>query len=90
MKNLLEQLVNECGVDVDMIKLNDNYHLDFNDFEGFDENYNEILRDYETPQAVSNLINWLNDNCLYCDEAYYTTYTFNGFVVKIGYGSYDI
>jgi hypothetical protein len=90
MKELLEMLVNACGVDVDMTEIDNTCHIDFNDFEGFDENWDEIMRDYENPQAVSNLINWLNDNCLYCDEEYYTTYDFGDFIVKVGYTSYDI
>lgn len=91
MKKYLEKLVEMCGEDVNMrMDCIGTIHLDFVDFAGFDDDWNEIMRDYDNPQAVANLINWLNDNCLSCDEDFYATYDLGDFSVIVGYTSYDI
>ena len=60
-----------------------------NDFSGFDENQCEIIRDHDS-NAVSNVINWLENNALSVKGDYYIDYCFNGFRVHLGYASYDI
>lgn len=64
--------------------------LTFNDFAYFDDNWNEVYRDYDNPQAVAELKDWLKENCIQYDDNLYTHYYFNNFIVTTGYASYDI
>lgn len=65
-------------------------HVDLNDFEGFDENWDEQFREYDNVDGIKNFLNILEKEALEIDEDYYTTYKFDGFSVKLGYTSYDI
>lgn len=60
-----------------------------NDFEGFDHNWSEIMRDYDV-KAVCALICWLREHCISKDEDMYYEYQFEGFKVQLGYSSYNI
>lgn len=68
----------------------DEISVDFNDFEGFDDDWSEIMRDYDDADAVEAFEEMLREKALKIDDGFYTTYHFNGFVVKVGYTSYDI
>ncbi len=59
------------------------------DFEGFDEDYCEVMADYDE-EAVDSLLEWLEEHCASMEEDFYTTYYFDGFEVRVGYESYDI
>jgi hypothetical protein len=59
------------------------------DFEGFDEDWSEIMRDYDE-EAVDGLIEWLEEHCISEDGDFYSYYHFEGFDVQLGYTSSDI
>ena len=59
------------------------------DFEGFDEDWSEIMRDYDE-EAVDGLIEWLKEHCISEDGDFYSYYHFEEFDVHLGYSSYDI
>ena len=59
------------------------------DFEGFDEDWSEIMRDYDE-EAVDGLIEWLEEHCISEDGDFYSYYHFEEFDVELGYSSYDI
>jgi len=65
------------------------YHLTINDFEGFDDDWNEIMRDYDE-EKVDILLEWLKNHASSVNMDYYELYHFNGFDVEIGFTSYDI
>lgn len=60
----------------------------FEDFEGFDEDWDEVMRDYEMPQLVDEVFDLLDS----CDSEgdFYVTYMVEGHAVEVGYSSYDI
>lgn len=60
------------------------------DFEGFDEDWSEIEREYDDPEAVDAFLEMLETECVSLEDDYYVIYHFEGFDVKIGYASYDI
>lgn len=62
----------------------------FNDFEGFDENWNEIMRDYVDPENVEKFLDLLEQNAAFIEGILYRIYHFNNFSVRIGYTSFDI
>ena len=59
------------------------------DFEGFDDDWSEIMRDYDV-EAVDALIEWLEEHCISEEGDLYSYYHFEGFDVQLGYTSFDI
>lgn len=90
MFDTLMNLINACEYDVDFWEENGMVHLTIEDFEGFDDDYDEIMRDYCNPEGVDALLNWLDANCDFKVEEFYTIYSFDGFFVKLGYSSFEI
>ena len=59
------------------------------DFEGFDDEGEEIFLDYDS-EAIEAFEEWLEEHCLeYCGD-FYQYYQFEGFQVIVGYASFDI
>ena len=90
MFDTLMILINACENDVYFFKEDGMIDLTINDFEGFDGNRNEVMRDYDNPDAVDALLDWLNANCVSKVNKFYAVYSFDGFAVKVGYASFDI
>ena len=90
MFDTLMILINACENDVDFFKEDRMIHLTINDFEGFDGNWNEVMRDYDNPDAVNALLDWLNANCAFKVDEFYAVYSFGDFAVQLGYASFDI
>ena len=67
-------------------------HIDLtiDDFEGFDEDWSEIFRDFVDEKAVNEVLEWLEKNADYVENDYYYCYHFGDIVVEVGYTSYDI
>ena len=63
--------------------------ITIDDFEGFDEDWSEIMREYDI-DAVHDLIDWLEEHCISEDGDFYSYYYFEEFDVQLGYSSYDI
>ena len=83
-------LVNACGNDAFSYAMPDGYNIIFEDFAGFDDNWNEIDRGYDDPAAINALLSWLNINCDRRVDDFYTTYYFGNYTVCVGYASMDI
>lgn len=90
MFDTLMNLINACGYDVDFLYDHGVMHLTIEDFEGFDDDWGEVMRDYDNPDAVDALLDWLNVNSNFKVEEFYTIYSFDGFSVELGYTSFDI
>lgn len=60
------------------------------DFAGFDENWSEIMRDYNNPEAVTAFLKMLKTECNYIEDDFYVYYHFDDFKVTVGYSSFDI
>lgn len=83
-------LINACGHDIYFYTTDNTIYITIDDFDGFDDDWNEIMRDYENPDAVNALLNWLDNNCISQTGDLYTFYSFNDFKVELGYTSFDI
>lgn len=71
--------------------VNDNrIDLTINDFEGFDEHWREIDREFVDEDAVGEVLKWLEENADCIDGYLYRYYHFGEIVVEVGYTSYDI
>ena len=89
MFETLMTLVNTCKDDVDFfIDHNNMLHLCINDFDG--SNDFSIIREYDNPEAVNILENWLEDNCISQTGHIRTLYFFDGFCVKLSYSSFNV
>lgn len=60
----------------------------FEDFDGFDQDWSEIDREYVMPELVDE-VSGLLASCDHDDE-FYTTYVVDGHEVMVGFSSYDI
>ena len=65
-------------------------HLTVDDFLGFDENWDEIYREFDDEDAVDEFLEALEVECNEASGDYYRTYYFDEFAVKVGYSSMDI
>lgn len=67
-------------------------HIDLtiNDFEGFDENWSEVDREFVDADAVEEVLEWLEKNADCVDGDFYRYYHFGEIVVEVGYTSFDI
>ena len=71
--------------------VNDNFiNLTINDFEGFDENWNELDHEFVDEDAVEEVLEWLEENADYIYDDFYRRYRFGEIVVNIDYTSNDI
>ena len=88
-KNKLMELLNNASIDVDFEFTKDNFlDVTINDFEWFDEEWNEILREYVNAQAVENVLDFLNQ--FSCKGNLYKVYQVDELLVQVSYTSFDI
>ena len=59
------------------------------DFEGFDDDWSEIFRDFDE-EKIDEFLEEIEKECVEFVEDFYSFYDFGDFVVKVGYASYDI
>jgi hypothetical protein len=64
--------------------------LTLQDFVGFDEDWNEIYRDFEDEDGIDALWEKLESECERMERNFYTYFYFPGFCVQWGYTSMDI
>ena len=67
-------------------------HIDLtiDDFEGFDEDWDEVYREFVDEDSVNEVLKWLKENADYIDGDLYRYYHFGEIVVEVGYSSFDI
>ena len=82
---------------LDRISADSNYYvngnrinLTFDDFEGFDDDWNEVDREFVDEEAINEVLDWLEENADYVDGDFYQYCYFDEIVVVIGYTSFDI
>ena len=64
--------------------------LTINDFEGFDEDWCEVEREYEDAEAVREVLTWLVEHAEQVTGDLYRSYWFGDIEVEVGYTSFDI
>lgn len=69
-----------------------NNHIDLtiNDFDGFDDDWSEVAREFVDEDAVDEVLEWLEENADCVDGNFYRYYHFGEIVVEVGYTSFDI
>lgn len=89
MKDLVIEKLVALGADVSYKVSDDEIDVVVKDFDGFDDDYCEIYRDYDE-DAVESFEEWLEEHCVSCQLDFYQVYKFDGFSVSVGYESYDV
>ena len=64
-------------------------HVTIEDFEGFDEDWNEQMLDYDANE-VARMERRLAEVANKVERGFYDYYYFDDFTVVVGYASYDI
>ena len=64
--------------------------LTINDFEGFDEDWNEVDREFVDEDAVEEVLEWLEQNADRVEGDFYQYYYFGDIEVCVGATSFDI
>ncbi len=84
------KMLNDLGNDAYVYEHGDDISVDLNDFEGFDKNWSEIMRDYDNSEKVKQALDTLQRNAIIIEDNFYTTYYFEDCSVIVGYASYEI
>lgn len=91
MKQLLKMLEESKNLgDVDYYTYENELNIDFNDFDGFDDEWNEIDREYTNENLVNQILNYIEANAVLVKDSLYQTYKLNDKTIVIGYTSFDI
>ena len=69
---------------------NNHINLTVNEFEGFDENWNEVDREFVDEDTLDEVLDWLEENADCVDGDFYHYYYFGEIVITVGYASFDI
>ena len=72
------------------VDLKGDLHVTFEDFEGFNEDWEEVDREYDNEEAVDAFLERLGAEASEVSSDYYRYYQMDGFVVAVGYSSMDI
>lgn len=89
-REMMVATVEALGADATLCVYHRCLDVTLEDFEGFDEDWDEVYRDYDHPEAVAQFEEMLERECLSREGDFYVTYHFDGFDVQLGYGSFDI
>jgi hypothetical protein len=73
--------------DVAVCQCGDYTDLTFEDFEGFDDDWSEVFRDYAEPELVEELEDFLDE---VAEGDFYQRFEFDGVTYQVGYASFDI
>lgn len=88
--NEITKRLDTLGNDVCYDVYDDKLEITLNDFEGFDDDWEEVMREFDNPEAVDAMIEWLRVNANKVIDDFYTEFHFDNFVVEVGYASFDI
>lgn len=91
MKKLLKMLEESKNLgDVDYYTYENELNIDFNDFDGFDDEWNEVEREYTNENLVNKILNYIETNATLIKDSLYQTYQLDDKTIVIGYTSFDI
>ena len=90
-KEQIIEIMDSLGEDVTYLEHKGVLYVTLEDFAGFDEDWNEVDRDYDNPEAVDDFLTMLEEaSRSYDNDGYYEIYSFDGFGVRLGCASFDI
>ena len=90
-REMMVAAIENLGADASMYEYADGMiAVTLEDFEGFDDDWSEIDREYDNEEAVDAFLEMLEAECSSKEGDFYRVYHFEGFNVQLGYASFDI
>lgn len=90
-REMMVAAVEALGEDVSLWERSDGtLDVTVEDFEGFDDDWSEVDREFDDEEAVDAFLEMLERECVSQEGDFYVTYHFDGFDVQLGYASFDI
>lgn len=90
MRNTIVEMIKEMENDVDFREVDNKIIVTIDDFFGFNDDFEEVFREYENPEKVEAFKDFLEKGCLEKEDGFYIRYHFNDCEVVLGYTSFDI
>lgn len=87
---MMVEMLEALGQDVFFDEVEGGFDVTVHDFEGFDDDWSEVERDFDDPDAVEHFLDVLEEESLSHEGDFYVVYHFEGFDVELGYSSFDI
>lgn len=89
-REMMVAAVEALGADASLWETKDTLDVTLEDFEGFDDDWSEVDREYDDEEAVDAFLEMLERECVSQEGDFYVVYHFEGFDVQVGYASFDI
>lgn len=91
-RKMVLKLLATANTDLEVCEYSNGLEIDVTviDFDGFDENWCEILRELDNAELVKSIYNQLETSAISVSGRFYTHFEFDGFTVTWGYASFDI
>jgi len=89
-REMMMEALKAVEADISYEEEEDVFEVTVEDFEGFDENWCEIIRKLDDAEAVNAFIEMLRAECSSFEDDFYVVYHFEGFDVQLGYASFNI
>lgn len=89
-REMVMELLATAGADLDVSVYHNRINVTVEDFEGFDDDWNEIERKLDNKELVDSIQEQLETSALSVSGDFYRYYEFDGFTVVWGYASFDI
>lgn len=88
-KEMVIELLETAGEDISYMDFENKIYVTVQDFDGFDEDWDEVDREYDE-DLVDSIEEKIEEASISHEGDYYQHYYFEDFVVVWGYASYDI
>lgn len=90
-REMMIAAIEALGADASLYEYSDGMlDVTLQDFEGFDDDWSEVDREFDDEEAVDAFLEMLEAECLSHEGDFYVIYHFEGFDVQLGYASFDI
>ncbi len=89
-REMMMEALKAVEADISYEEEEDVFEVTVEDFEGFDEDWCEIIRKLDDAEAVKAFIEMLRAECSSFEDDFYVVYHFEGFDVQLGYASFNI
>lgn len=89
-REMVMELLATAGEDLMVSEYDDEISVTVYDFEGFDEDWSEIIRELDDEVLVDTIYGILSIKARRVEGDFYRYFHFDGFTVCWGYASFDI
>ena len=87
---MVMELLATAGADLSVDECGDRIYVTVEDFDGFDESWDEIMRDLDDEELVDSIYEQLEASAVSASGDFYRYFDFDGFTIVWGSASFDI